>query len=66
MVETMSTANRPSRIIAPTKPNVSHSSAKTKSVCASGRNPEADWDAPPIPLPKNPPEPTAMRDCIRL
>ncbi len=59
-------AKSASRSTEPTKPNCSANSANTKSVWASGRNPEPACEALPMPLPKNPPEPTAIFAWRRL
>ncbi len=66
MVENMSAANSISSTTDPTKPNSSARSAKTKSVCASGRKPPPACVALPMPLPNIPPEPTAIFACWRL
>ena len=47
----------------PTKPNSSASEAKMKSVCFSGRKLSWLWVPSPKPLPRRPPEPSAIFDC---
>ena len=52
----------PQTMTAPIKPNSSQTVLKMKSVCFAGRNPS--WFCVPCryPLPKSPPEPTAIFD----
>ena len=56
----MSATNRPSTSIAPRKPSSSASSANTKSVVWTGRKSPTVWVPFVSPLPKNPPDPTAI------
>ena len=47
----------------PTKPNSSAKVAKMKSVCFSGRKFRWLYEPRPKPLPRRPPEPSAVSAC---
>ena len=49
----------------PKNPNSSPNAVKIKSVECSGTKPSFDWVPLKIPLPKNPPDPRAILDCIK-
>ena len=66
MVAKIIHAKSESIVNAPRKPNSSEKSAKTKSVCASGKNRPLACVALPGPFPIKPPEPTAIFACCRL
>ena len=49
----------------PKNPNSPPNAVNIKSVECSGTKPSFDWVPLKIPLPKNPPDPRAILDCIK-